>query len=66
VGFAHKQHAFRTQVNNYEAQLEQLRTKVQAALKDQLSTELYEVTGGVQVPLDHRIEFQLGLAEQFS
>jgi hypothetical protein len=63
-------------VNNYEAQLEQLRTKVQAALKadhppsthkcverlsaslDQLSTELYEVTGGVQVPLDHRIEYK--------
>lgn len=37
-----------------------------SASLDQLSTELYEVTGGVQVPLDHRIEFQLGLAEQFS
>lgn len=33
VGFAHKQHAFRTQVDNYEAQLKQLRTEVQAALK---------------------------------
>ena len=37
-----------------------------SASLDQLSTELYEVTGGVQVLLDHQIEFQLGLAEQFS